>query len=461
MDNKMKKSVTINVDLAKQNAACLAAEMQWFESVLNARISHYFEHDTAFDIATIPAPDLTKFNADYANYIREHELNTDERIILILAFIPHIKPELLDTFFLKNELTGRGFTEFGTYALPSHKGILPTVETALFICSANDLAKRLELLTLLDSSEKLQGLGLIQLAYQQQAESPMASAKLILNPEIVSRFILGKLHKPNYSVNFPAQLIESYLTWEDLILPQSTKDELAHILTWLEQENTIMIDWDFKRHIKAGYRALFHGPPGTGKSLSACLLGKRVGMDVYRIDLSALVSKYIGETEKNLAAVFDQAEQKNWILFFDEADALFGKRSGGSSANDRHANQEIAYLLQRIESFDGVIVLASNFKANMDDAFTRRFQSVVYFPMPNANERFYLWQNMLNKQDCMADDLNLKQLAQRYELSGGAMTNVIRFAAIHALQKGNKAIEQGDLVKGIARELRKEGKLIS
>jgi SpoVK/Ycf46/Vps4 family AAA+-type ATPase len=215
-----------------------------------------------------------------------------------------------------------------------------------------------------------------------------------------------------------------------------------------------------EKSIKAGYRSLFFGPPGTGKTLTATLLGASVGVDVYRIDLSMVVSKYIGETEKNLAGVFDQAENKNWILFFDEADALFGKRTQTSSSNDRHANQEISYLLQRVEDFPGVVILASNIKANIDEAFARRFQSIIYFPLPDETERLRLWNNLLPDKSLLASDVNLQALAEKYELSGGSLTNVVRYAAIRATRMQRTTLEQADLVQGINKELLKEGRTL-
>ena len=175
-----------------------------------------------------------------------------------------------------------------------------------------------------------------------------------------------------------------------MILDYQVEAELEEINTWISSGKTIMEDWGLSRFLKAGYRSLFYGPPGTGKTLAATLLGKKNRMDVYRIDLSMIVSKYIGETEKNLARVFDLAENRNWILFFDEADALFGKRTSTNTSNDRHANQEVAYLLQRIEDFPGIIILATNLRSNIDEAFSRRFQSVVYFPMPTPELRLSL-----------------------------------------------------------------------
>jgi SpoVK/Ycf46/Vps4 family AAA+-type ATPase len=228
----------------------------------------------------------------------------------------------------------------------------------------------------------------------------------------------------------------------------------------MRHSKTIMQDWGLEKVIKPGYRSLFYGPSGTGKTLTACLIGNAVGADVYRIDLSKMVSKYIGETEKNLANIFDQAENKNWILFFDEADALFGKRSKTTHAHDRYANQEISYLLQRVEDFPGVVFLATNLKANIDAAFARRFQSQVYFPMPDPQQRLRLWKNTFNKRCRITSDTDLHEIAEKYELSGGAIINVVRYGAIWALQMKRDAISGQDLVKGIAKELRKEGKTI-
>jgi SpoVK/Ycf46/Vps4 family AAA+-type ATPase len=219
-----------------------------------------------------------------------------------------------------------------------------------------------------------------------------------------------------------------------------------------------MDDWGLGKSVKPGYRSLFYGPPGTGKTLTATLIGAEAGADVYRIDLSMVVSKYIGETEKNLANVFDQAQNKNWILFFDEADALFGKRTQTSSSNDRYANQEISYLLQRVEDFPGVVILATNLKANIDEAFARRFQSVIYFPMPDAEQRLRLWNGVFSRTTPRAADVDLESIAEQFELSGGAIINVMRYAAIKALQDSTPAVTQQYLLDGIAKERLKEGK---
>jgi SpoVK/Ycf46/Vps4 family AAA+-type ATPase len=171
------------------------------------------------------------------------------------------------------------------------------------------------------------------------------------------------------------------------VLDSGTFAHLEELRNWIKYGDTILHEWKMADRLKPGYRALFYGPPGTGKTLTAALLGQETGRDVYRIDLSLVVSKYIGETEKNLEKVFTMAQERKWILFFDEADALFGKRGKVKDAHDRFANQEVSYLLQRVEDFDGIVILASNDKDNIDTAFNRRFQAVVHFPMPGAAER--------------------------------------------------------------------------
>jgi len=180
------------------------------------------------------------------------------------------------------------------------------------------------------------------------------------------------------------KLIETDQNWNDVAVEPENLGCLIEIGDWLRFSETLMNEWGLSKMIKPGYRALFYGENGTGKTLAAALLGKDAGLDVYRIDLSMVLSEYIGETEKQLAGIFDEAATKKSILFFDEAEALFGKRTDVKDAHDRYANQEISYLLQRIEDYPGVVILATNMKGNIDDAFIRRFQSVIHFRIPKV-----------------------------------------------------------------------------
>ena len=190
----------------------------------------------------------------------------------------------------------------------------------------------------------------------------------------------------------------------------------------------------------------------------ASLLGKYSNRVVYKIDLSSVVSKYIGETEKNLEKVFVQAEEKNWLLFFDEADALFGKRTQVNDSHDRFANQETSYLLQRVELFPGVVILATNLKSNIDEAFSRRFQAVIHFPMPDKKLRYQLWRQSFSPMTQLAEDVDLKEIAARFELAGGAIMNVVRYSSLMALKRHSTKITFEDLEHGILREFNKEGR---
>ncbi|MCB0555176.1 MAG: ATP-binding protein, partial [Phaeodactylibacter sp.] len=196
------------------------------------------------------------------------------------------------------------------------------------------------------------------------------------------------------------------------------------------------------------------------KTLTASLLGKYTGKDVYRVDLSMVVSKYIGETEKNLSNLFAKAENKDWILFFDEADALFGKRTDVKDAHDRYANQEVSYLLQRVEGYNGLVILASNFKSNIDDAFMRRFQSIIYFPMPKPSERLRIWQQSFPEQVTLGPDIDLSAISRKYELSGAGIINVVQFCCLEALKRGGQSILMEDLLAGIRKEFMKEGRVL-
>jgi hypothetical protein len=453
-------STGAEIQLSELNAKTLELEINWFSRVLGARINLYFEQACDFsDIREITAPDLSQDDSEYARLILTHDMNFDERIVLMLSMTPHIRPQLLDTLFVRNKNLDRGYAEFGGWNGKNHGGFLPTGETAVFILSGQDLTRRFELLRKFEADHIFARASILRIDRQSEDE-PFFSGALVVSADTLSRCTTGITHKPDYSTTFPAKLITTQLSWGDLVLAPQVLAEIDVLKTWMKHSKTIMQDWGLEKSIKPGYRSLFYGPPGTGKTLTATLIGAEVGVDVYRIDLSMVVSKYIGETEKNLANVFDQAQFKNWILFFDEADALFGKRTQTSSSNDRHANQEVSYLLQRVEDYPGIVILATNIKANIDEAFARRFQSLVYFPLPDAAQRHSLWENSLNGKTGLAEGVDLQSLAVEYELSGGAISNVVRYGAISALQMNRKNISRDDLVKGVTKELRKEGRTV-
>lgn len=440
------------------NAATLERELAWFGEVLQARTCLHFEQPCAWSaVEQIAPPQLDSDESPYAAVVRECAFGFAERVLLVLALIPHVRPQALDTLFVRNRNFDRSFTEFGGWKGRTHGGFLPTGETAAFVLAGANVARRLEMLALFEPEHAFQRRGILRLEHDAPGE-PFLSGSLFISTEYLHRMTTGVWHKPDYNVSFPAKLITTRLGWDDLVLGRDVLAEIAALRTWADKGATLLGDWRLEKSIKPGYRSLFYGPPGTGKTLTATLIGQAAQRDVYRIDLSMVVSKFIGETEKNLANVFDQAQNRQWILFFDEADALFGKRTSTSSSNDRYANQEVSYLLQRVEDFPGIVILATNLKANIDDAFARRFQSLVYFPMPDASQRLRLWQGMLGETGRVGPDVDFGTLAAAHELSGGAIANVVRYGAIHALQAGQDTISMADLRKGISKELRKEGR---
>lgn len=437
--------------------ATLARELDWLAAVLDVRLKLYFGLDSPVTaVEDLPAPELLPAPADpYAQAVTRKKLGWAERLVLALALAPHLRPQLLDPLFVRNATYDRAFTEFGGLRGKHHPGFLPTGETALFLLAGDDLARRLPHQARLWSTSPLATAGLVYLGPTEPGEPALGGA-LSVPPDALARLTTGRRTSPQYSPDFPAQRVTTPLTWADLVLDYTVLDQLEEIKTWLVHEKTIMQDPHLRRHLKPGFRALFYGPPGTGKTLTACLLGEATGHRVYRVDLSMIVSKYIGETEKNLARVFDTAARRRWILFFDEADALFGKRTAASSSNDRHANQETAYLLQRIENFPGVIILASNLKGNLDEAFSRRFQAMIHFPLPGAEERERLWRQAFSSViPSLAED-SYQELAEKYKLAGGVVINVLRHCVLQS--KRGHAVNLTEVKQGILRELAKEGK---
>ncbi|APR88514.1 Cell division protein FtsH [Minicystis rosea] len=440
-----------------ENAADLERELTWFCSVLAARMKlHFGKEAMETSVLDIAPPDLGGSSSEYAGFVRRHELSFVERLALVLALVPHLRPQLLDVCFARDTTVDRRLTELGGAQLGSDGEVLPTAETLAFILGGDDLALRFSVQLLLDPEHLFAKHDVLRLGGSDQV-TPM-KAPLQISEELLCLFTLGEPRRPGCGPGFPAQRIETRLAWEDVVLHPSTRKHLEEIQTWIEHGETLMDDWGMAGKLRPGYRTLFYGPPGTGKTMTACLLGKSTGREVYKVDLSLVISKYIGETEKNLGRVFDQAEHRNWILFFDEADALFGKRSETRDAHDRYANQQVSFLLQRIETFGGLSILASNLRDNLDEAFARRFESIIYFPVPRAEERVQLWRQGLSPKARLDGAVDLEKIAREHALAGGAITNVIRYASLQALKEGGRPLTTEDLLQGIRKEYAKEGK---
>jgi hypothetical protein len=249
-------------------------------------------------------------------------------------------------------------------------------------------------------------------------------------------------------------------TWEDLVLPIRQLELLRSISAYLRHRDLVLSEWGYERAVARtqGLKVLFAGESGTGKTMAAQVLAHGLGLELFRIDLATVVSKYIGETEKNLDRIFTAAEGSNAILFFDEADALFGKRSEVSDSHDRYANIEVAYLLQKMESYPGAVVLATNFRRNIDDAFLRRLDFVIDFPFPEPEDRVRIWRLLLPSTAPLAEDLDVEFLANQFKLSGGGIRNCSLAAAFLAADDGG-VITMDHLVRAVAIEYGKLGRL--
>ncbi len=272
-----------------------------------------------------------------------------------------------------------------------------------------------------------------------------AAARALSNPRLAA---LARKIAPRYS-------------WDDIILPEDQRAQLREIVAAVRERPTVLDDWSVGRKLASsrGVTMLFAGEPGTGKTMAAEVIAAELGLELYKIDLSTVVSKYIGETEKNLERIFHEAEQSNAILFFDEADALFGKRSEVKDAHDRYANLEIAYLLQRMEAYDGVTILATNLRTNLDEAFVRRLHFIVEFPFPEEDDRLRIWQTLFPADVPASADIDLAQLARQYRLAGGNIRNILVSAAYLAAANGRQ-LTMRHLLHASRRELQKLGRLV-
>ena len=432
---------------------------------LNRYLSHLAAYllsrlGAVFEGKDLPLPVWPKADSQaggIAAFMAEHQLTDDEQLILLLALAPHLHVDFFDRLIQPFIRESGDFSQLGGVRSTTGRTFLPTGETAAFLLAGDDLGKRLHVMALFGHQQTLARHNIL---YLQEAEAgePLLNGRIILSDDVIEWLTTGTRAIPRMSTRFPAQYLETKLNWSDIVLNPTTLGHILELEEWVKHHGALLNDWGMDKHFRPGYKALFHGPPGTGKTLTATLLGKYTGKPVFRIDLSLIVSKFIGETEKNLAQLFAKAEHKDWILFFDEADALFGKRTNVKDAHDKYANQEASYLLQKIEQYNGLVILATNFKNNIDDAFMRRFQSIIYFPFPNAEERLQIWKKAFPEK-VRVDKIDFEHLAKKYELSGSGIFNVVQFTCIRTLAQQQDEISPDVIVKGIQREYVKENRI--
>ena len=432
----------------QDNIAALEQLLDWTITALELKLDF---SDT--EPYTLAEPPLWK-ESMWANVVDNLNLPAESCIALGLALIPELRPQALAV--LSNALQQNKFApeELGGINGKEHLGILPTKQTFAFLLSdstseGNYLARQI-----LRRDGDLIKLGIL-LETSPQEKDPELTGVLRVTAEFFHILTQGTPYVPQLSTSFPAELITTEMTWDDLVLPEKTLFQLEEIISWFKGKDNLLNNPEVKKLLRPGYRAIFHGPSGTGKTLSAQLLAKRMGLPLLKVHTPMLVSKWVGETEKNLNRLFDQASGRDWILLFDEGENLFGQR-GGNSTQDQHSNQQIGFLLQKIEHHDGLIIISSNRYASMDPAFRRRFESIVRFKEPTYEERLKLWQNIFGKVEIDQREVKFEELAEHYpDMTGGYLINVLRSAWTWAYQSDRDWIKLVDILRGIQKETHK------
>lgn len=271
------------------------------------------------------------------------------------------------------------------------------------------------------------------------------------------------LRVSSHSLDKYATKISSVYRTDDLILPDLPRQKLFHIIKRVRNRKLVYEEWGFleKSAYGNGVSMIFAGPPGTGKTMAAQVMAAELGMELYRVELPAVVDKYIGETEKKLNRIFKEAEKSMAILFFDEADVLFSKRTEIKESNDKYSNMEIAFLLQKMEEYEGVSILATNYLQNFDTAFRRRISDIIDFPLPDAELRYRMWQSMIPARLPVSDEIDFDFLAEQFEVSGSMIKNSLIYASFLAAEAQEPLLTMERILKGLSHELEKSGKKLS
>lgn len=454
----------------KNQTDLLPAELDYLERLINYRLDNPSGTDLPF------LPPIDEWALPVKDFLIENawQENQDIATLILIALAPHVAPHLFDVSIQDRLKISGDFPEIGGVRGKNFRGFLPTGQTAIYLLAGNYLPRRKKIEQLFWPTSGLTQKRIIWLE-DLPAGEPIMSGKIVMANDYIELFLFGLFAPPHFSATFPAKRITTELSSRDIVMSEDIKQHYKNLREWIQYNTELTSGWDKQKRLKKGFRVLFYGPPGTGKTLTANVLGNETGKEVYKIDLSMVISKYIGETEKNLEFLFARAEDKDWILFFDEADSIFGKRTGVRDAHDKYANQEVSYLLQRIEDFNGLVILATNMKSNIDDAFIRRFNDIVKFSIPTESERKEIWEKSFPSGSDYAD---IPGLVKKYDLSGGNISNVIQYAGIQAVKRsyiqkpkpvlvheeavteetGKLKFYLEDVLEGIKREMIKEGK---
>ena len=396
-------------------------------------------------------------NALMGQLSEEWQLSYAERMLLSVVFAAWDTPEQMDGFMVRNPATGKKFREIGGVIDRESTQFIPTLKTILFLLAGIDKMVFSSYLTSLEQSILFRE-GVIHKRPNGRHDHFVPGYALHLDMAWYRHFLTGSAPVIEENEDFPASLLTTTKRLDHLVLNEATWDQLQGPINFLKHQSTLYQEGGAPE-LHPGYVALFYGPPGTGKTFTVTVLGNYLDLPVYRINLARVISKYIGETEKNLEKVFDRLQDKKAILFFDEADALFGKRSEVTDAKDRYANQEVAYLLQKVEQCSGLVILATNYERNLDTAFRRRILSLVYFATPAFAERKTLWDQSLPTGFHFDPPELFERLAEDYQLTGANIANIVKLSCIEALNRETSALTFELIEPFLKREFLKDNKV--
>ncbi|TND08149.1 MAG: AAA ATPase [Bacteroidetes bacterium] len=441
-------------------------EIEVNQSVIDRDVTHLVDVFGKRIAEHSGAPSVTVFDdfhpigesdqGPYAELVRSMQLEKTDRALLALTLLIYYSPlRLTRAIDTVRKGTFISMPEIGGYFLEETKTFVPTLETLAFILYGNNETDRLYEFVKYIIKGKLFREQIIRLGASETNRRSFSdfNSVPVLATEYIHHLLYGREVRPDFGDDFPARKINCDIDVKrQLILPVHTAREVG-----LLQHAIHSVEESLKQGKKVkGMPALFFGPPGTGKTLTATALGQLTGRPVFKIDLAQVVSKYVGETEKRLANVFDRADGKNWILFFDEADSLFAKRTGVGDAHDRYANLLTAYLLQRMEDYAGISILSTNYRQNLDQAMTRRFVQIIRFPEPQHKERDQIWQTALPEGFEYEAGMSTKVLAQA-ELTGANIAMILKLCMLHAVSRKTTTITANDIKYWSIQEFAKSG----
>lgn len=433
----------------------IETDLLWLENLIQYQLGNASEGliDRIENQGEILPPIIPK-GGFYSDNLQIWNPSAVERGLIVIGLALYFKPRIFDPLLKAAKDYNYTETRLGGIIGTAQTPFVPTGETAIFLLTNGSVEERMLVLNCLNQEHWLFEKGILLFEYKEPG-LPITFQPFSLSSDYMEIFSKGVATKPNYSSQFPASLVKSNMEWSDLVVSKELIKEIRDIELWLEYEERLFGEMGLGRKIKEGYKVVFYGPSGTGKTLVAGLIGKKYHRDVYRIDLSQLSSKYIGETEKNIDNLFKQARNKNWILFFDEGESLFGKRSQSGQSNERYGNQQVGFLLQRMEDHPGVVILATNLKSSIDEAFLRRFQKMIYFEAPDFEYRLDLWKKALEDTLPLADDVDLRLISKEHKLVGGQIVNIVKQIILRELGAQSGIIRLKTLEEAIAEELRK------